>query len=112
LEYPLPFINAKYRSNVRVVDFFPDNLEDFSVGHRVTEYDYLSDYSGEENTDNEENMRPGHRGKGFGEQKVWSWRFALRVEDANKKATNNSEMMWLLIDNPDGQMLLDKEAME
>jgi protection of telomeres protein 1 len=106
----LPFVNANCRANVRVVDFWPENLEDFSVGRRVIDFDVLSDYSGGESTDHEEDIRRYREGEGYGGQKVWSWRFALRVEDANKKATKDSEMLWLLIDNEEGEMLLDMGA--
>jgi protection of telomeres protein 1 len=108
----LPFVNANYRANIRVVDFWPDNIKDFSVGRKVTDLDALSDYSGGESTDHEEDMRQYQEGKGYGGQKEWSWRFALRVEDANKKATKDSEMLWLLVDDKEGQMLLDRDAVE
>lgn len=111
-EYTLPFENVKYRSNVRVVDFWPNKLEDFAVGRRVSEYEVLSDYSGGESTDNEEDMRLFRQGKGYGGEKTWEWRFALRVEDASKKAGSQEETIWLVVDNPAAQMLLNMDAVK
>lgn len=110
-EYSLPFENIKYRSNVRVVDFWPDKLEDFAVGRRASEFDILSEHSGDESTDGEEDMRLFRQGKGYGGEKIWEWRFALRVEDASKKASYK-ETMWLVVDNQAAQMLLNKDAVK
>lgn len=107
----LPFVNQKYRANVRVVDFFPDRLEDFAVGRRKTDYDVLSDYSGGESTDNDEDMRAFRKGKGFGGEKVWSWRFSLLVEDlADRELVGQRPCIWLNVDNQAGQMLLNMDA--
>jgi protection-of-telomeres protein 1 len=103
----LPFINAKYRANVRIVDYWPHKLEDFAVGRRKSEFEIISDYSGGESTDNEEDMRLFRSGKGFGGEKIWEWRFALQVEEAGEKG---SEKIWLIVNNEDGQMLLDQDA--
>jgi protection of telomeres protein 1 len=112
VEYTLPFINVNFRSTVRVIDFFPDDLKDFSIGQRATEYDILSDYSGGEDTDPREDTGQFRAGTGYDGEKVWSWRFALLVEDASRKATKDSERMWLLVDNSEGQMLLSMEAVK
>jgi protection of telomeres protein 1 len=111
-DYALPFENIKYRSDVRVIDFWPHKLEDFSVGRRVSEYEVLSDYSGDESTDNEEDMRLFREGKGYGGEKAWEWRFALRVQDADKKVRNQKDTMWLVVDNQAGQMLLNMDAVK
>ncbi|RFU30763.1 hypothetical protein B7463_g5584, partial [Scytalidium lignicola] len=107
-----PFTVAKYRANVRVVDYFPDYIEDFTVSHRVSDYDMLSDYSGGEDTDPEEDMRNFKSGKGFCDR-VWEWRFALQVEDAHKKNQDEDgkekQKMWLMVDNQAAQMLLGLE---
>ncbi|RDW94944.1 hypothetical protein BP5796_00707 [Coleophoma crateriformis] len=110
--YTLPFVNANYKANVRVVDFFPAKLEDFAVGRRVSEYDILSDYSGGEETDRDEDMRSFRAGKGFPEKK-WEWVFALQVEDASSApmsaGTSSSNRLWLTVDNQAAQMLLNIE---
>ena len=104
-----PFTNYKYRAHVRIIDYFPDSLEDFSVGRRQTEYDILSDYSSDECSDVEENMRSFRSGRGFPEM-TWEWRFALQVEDASDKASK--ERMWLMVDNKAAQGLLNSEELE
>lgn len=106
LNIVLPFDVCKYRANVRVVDYFPDRVADFSVGRRKTDFDLLSDYSGGEETDIEADQQAYRNGKGFA--KVYEWRFALQVEDASPAA--KKERMWLLVDNPSGQALLSLDA--
>jgi protection of telomeres protein 1 len=103
---PSPFTLCKYRANVRVVDYFPHKIEDFAVGHRASELDMLSDYSGGEDTDPEEEMRIFKSGKGFAKN-VWEWRFALQVEDASSKVSK--ERLWLMVDNHAAQGLLGLE---
>ncbi|KAH8600048.1 hypothetical protein B0O99DRAFT_503754 [Bisporella sp. PMI_857] len=103
----LPFVNNKYRANVRVVGYFPHKIVDFAVGRRVTEYDMLSDHSEGEGTNREEDMRIFKAGKGFGVKK-WEWRFALEVEDSDSQLPK--ERMWLVVDNLSGQGLLDIDA--
>jgi protection-of-telomeres protein 1 len=105
-EVVLPFDVCKYKANIRVVNYFPDKIEDFAVGRRVTEYDMLSDYSGGEETDMEANRRLFKEGKGFA--KKYEWRFALEVEDADPTCKN--ERVWLLVDNHSAQGLLNKDA--
>lgn len=66
----------------------------------------LSDYSGGEDTDPDEARRLYKSGKGFA--KTWEWRFALEVEDADP--TSSKERIWLLVDNHQGQALLNMDA--
>jgi protection-of-telomeres protein 1 len=106
--YTLPFVNTKFKANVRVVDFWPHKLEDFCVGRRATEYDILSDASSGEGTDREEDMRKFREGKGYGGKKKWEWRFALQVEQAGK--VKGPEKIWLLVDNMSAQMLFGEDA--
>jgi protection-of-telomeres protein 1 len=108
-EYLSPFDVAKYRASVRVINYFPDRIEDFAVGRRESIYEMLPDYSGGEDTDVEESMASFRNGKGF-PKKTWTWRFALEVEDATPSPKR--ERTWLIVDNPDGQMLLGLDASE
>ncbi|TVY33606.1 Protection of telomeres protein [Lachnellula occidentalis] len=101
-----PFTNCKYRANVRVVDYFPHRIEDFAVGYRFSEYEMLSDYSGDEDTDREEDLRTFLSGKGFAKN-TWEWRFALQVEDATAK--DPKDRLWLVVDNAAAQGLLNLE---
>jgi protection-of-telomeres protein 1 len=106
-DYLSPFDVCKYKANVRVVGYFPPKIEDFAVGRRPSEFDILSDYSGGEDTDPEEDLRAYRSGKGFPERK-WEWRFALQVVDASDKSFK--EPTWLMVNNYDAQMLLDMDA--
>lgn len=105
-EKAAPFTNRTYKANVRVVDYAPNRIEDFAVGHKSSEMDILSDYSGGEETDHEEDLRIFRSGKGF-PKKVWEWRFALQVEDASSK--DSKERLWLIVDNHAAQGLLGLE---
>jgi protection-of-telomeres protein 1 len=95
-----------------VVDFWPHKLEDFSVGRRVSEFDILSDASSGEGTDDEEDMRRFRSGQGFGGEKKWEWRFALRVKDTGTKSDSSPELAWLVVDNFSAQMLLGTDAVK
>jgi protection-of-telomeres protein 1 len=106
-DYLSPFDICKYKANVRVVDYFPPKIEDFAVGRRPSEFDMLSDYSGGEDTDPEEDMRAFRTGKGF-PKRNWEWRFALQVVDATDKAS--TEPMWLMVGNYDAHTLLSMDA--
>lgn len=101
--FPSTFTNRKYRANVRVVDYAPNRIEDFAVWRRETEFDMLSDYSGGEETDIEEDMQSYKNGKGYAKKK-WEWRFWLRLEDANLK--ESKERLWVIVDNYSAQGLL------
>lgn len=105
--YLSPFTVRKYRANIRIVNYAPESIEDFSVWRRESEYDMLSDYSGGEDTDVGEDMRSFTSGKGFA-KKVWEWRFWLQVEDASSKTNVKSpnNRLWLLVDNSAAQGLL------
>ncbi|KAH8664018.1 hypothetical protein BX600DRAFT_289006 [Xylariales sp. PMI_506] len=105
----LPFTNAKYRANVRVVDFKPRKLEDFSTWRNVTEFDMLSDVSGDENSDTDEGDGTLDR---FTGKKVWEWRFALQLEDAEPKTGRDGQpdRLWVLVNNAEGQQLLNLDA--
>jgi len=89
-----------------VVDYFPHRIEDFAVGYRSSEYEMLSDYSGNEDTDHEEERRIFRSGKGFAKD-TWEWRFALQVEDASVK--DPKDRLWLMVDNLAAQGLLGLE---
>ncbi|KAB8296686.1 hypothetical protein EYC80_002109 [Monilinia laxa] len=93
----LPFENKNYKTNVRVVDYYPENILDFAVGRKPSEYDMLSDYSGGEDDDAEEYFQNS--------KKKWEWRFALVVEDANPDASK--DRVTLIVGNYAAQTLLN-----
>ncbi|KAI1262473.1 hypothetical protein F5Y18DRAFT_151542 [Xylariaceae sp. FL1019] len=104
----LPFCCAKYRANVRVVDFRPKKLENFATWRKSTEADLVSDISSSESdTDSDEDHRTLNR---FSGKKIWEWRFALQLEEAAPKERDGSERVWVVVDNQEGQQLTALDA--
>ncbi|KAJ4421773.1 hypothetical protein N0V85_000012 [Neurospora sp. IMI 360204] len=133
VKIPLPFTNAKYNARVRIVDFYPRNLEDFACGRKRSEFDILSDndddeddsesddnlYSTMDASDDEDNVK---------ESRTWEWRFALLLEDASTPsspataaaATDNKKRkrddpkskarLWATVDNTEAQCLTGLDA--
>ncbi|KAH6686162.1 hypothetical protein F5X68DRAFT_240465 [Plectosphaerella plurivora] len=96
LELRLPFNCVKYRANVRVVDFYPQELEDFASWRKISEYDCLDGSSTSSISD----------GDLDGDRVFWEWRFALQLQDAAKTSAST----WVVVDNMDAQLLLSFKA--
>ncbi|KIV93952.1 hypothetical protein PV10_05122 [Exophiala mesophila] len=101
--FSLPFQNCLYKSKVRVVDYFPDDLADFCVPRQKSYRDCLSDNEGDsgcEATQLDE------------DQVAWSWRFMLLIEDArprpNPTGKAKAAQMELLVADRDGDFLLNQ----
>ena len=90
----LPFVNAKYRTRVRVVDFAPKDVEDFA--HCMADPEWNT-------TPNSGDRRSGSR---------WEWGFVLLVEDANAPMGKAPERLRLFVNNSAGQGLLKMSASE
>ncbi|KAF2260150.1 hypothetical protein CC78DRAFT_620447 [Lojkania enalia] len=86
----LPFVNAKYRSRVRVVDFSPSNLEDFTRSTADSTW----------NTSMKD-IRPR-----------WEWAFVLLVEDANAPSTTDAPRLPLFLNNDNATHLLKMTAVD
>ncbi|KAL2357571.1 hypothetical protein BJ546DRAFT_836434 [Cryomyces antarcticus] len=98
VERQLPFINMKCRARVRVVDFYPDTLEDFSRSLDDPTYnDTASDDEDPIGLDSQ-----GPRG--------WEWNFFLRVEDAKPPPGTKATQMTLLVVAEDAEFLLKLDA--
>jgi protection of telomeres protein 1 len=105
----LPFQNVCYRAKVRVVDFFPPNLEDFAVP--CDEFEDLSDDSDEESDRDDGQLR--HTNRGLRRVDRWDWMFYLLVEDANKIGSGaKRETMKVLVAHRDAEYLLKMDAKE
>ncbi|KAL2373083.1 telomere-binding alpha subunit central domain-containing protein [Blastomyces gilchristii SLH14081] len=106
IKYRLPFQNLRYKASVRIVDFFPPKLEDFSVQYDV-ERAMLSDTEGSVSGTDDDNNETGSR-------KRWEWRFCLLVEDAGPGTHYNRsgprERMKLYVGNNDAVFLLRLDA--
>ncbi|KAF3042905.1 hypothetical protein E8E12_005547 [Didymella heteroderae] len=79
--FTLPFVNCRHRSRVRVVDFYPPELEYFS---------HSADDSGW-------TPRPKAR--------RWEWGFVLLLEDANVPRDTVPEQLRLIVNNDAAQYL-------
>ncbi|KAJ8122797.1 hypothetical protein ONZ43_g1098 [Nemania bipapillata] len=104
----LPFVCAKYRTNVRVVDFRPRKLEDFATWRRSTESDVLSDYSSDSSSesDDDDNCSAVR----YSGEKIWEWQFALQLEDADPTSRGKKDRFWALVDNIEAQQLTGLDA--
>ncbi|KMQ41843.1 hypothetical protein A7C99_4260 [Trichophyton rubrum] len=103
VEFQLPFQNFRYRSSVRVVDFFPHNLEDFSVLYN-RDCALLSD----DTDDVSDNSDPDA-------SRWWEWRFCLLVEDGGPNipplpSGQTRERMPLFVWGSDAEFLLQMDA--
>ena len=109
VDFDLPFQNVCCRAKVRVVDFFPPNLEDFAVP--CDEFEDLPDHSDEESDrDDVQRRQIGH---GFRRIDRWDWMFYLLIEDANKTSSGTKrETMRLLVADRDAEYLLKMDAKE
>jgi protection of telomeres protein 1 len=107
----IPFTCLNYRANVRVVDFYPHKLEDFAVSRRMTEYDILDDDNGGTDSDDSDGDNTGTLSQ-FAAQRIWEWRFALKLEDASPKIPPQKPSCWVVVDNVDAQLLVGLDACE
>lgn len=96
----LPFINQNCRIRVRVVDFWPPQLEDFSKP--ITEYTEQGTQAESEEYSMGSNSPPS-----------WEWMFVLLVEDAGTPPPGqNPARMSLIVSGKDGDYLLKLTATE
>ncbi len=107
-KFQLPFQNCTYKSKVRVVDFFPDNIADFAAPRRISQYDELSE---NESSDDESDIDLTQEG-GSNAEVIWEWRFFLLVEDARPQPGSHDRprQMELLVADRDGDGLFNMEA--
>ncbi|RTE76164.1 hypothetical protein BHE90_009392 [Fusarium euwallaceae] len=109
----LPFVNTNYRSNVRVVNFFPSSLVDFARPKKETEFDILSD-DGEESLSGSGSEEEEDAGQStlddFTTKRNWEWRFYLELEDAAVPEKKSKQRMWVAVDNQAAQCLLNLDA--
>ena len=97
--YTLPFNNINSRTTVRVIDFYPPNLQDFTtfIPARNSEYAVLSSASSDSFPSSQSSPTNSHpppdssqepssqhsRRKG-----TWQWRFALTLSDASSPSSS------------------------
>ncbi|GME26740.1 Telomere end binding protein [Neofusicoccum parvum] len=99
----LPFINATYRARVRVVDFWPEKLEDFSKSLDDPEYNDVD-------VEGETQSSTSYTALSMGTQR-WEWHFCLLVEDAKPPpGTKGPVRIPLLVFDKDAEYLLRLDA--
>ena len=101
----LPFHNCRYKAQVRVVDFFPPNLEDFCAPYR--DCDDISSDKEEDSDSDVDVLSPSDLEDG---DVRWQWRFMLLVEDAQPLPPNDERprYMELLVSDTDAEFLLNR----
>lgn len=105
VQFYVPFQNCRYKTNVRVVDYFPPDIADFAVPRHDFDHEMLSDQS-DFDSDPEIYSQDNRR-------LTWEWRFFLLVEDAQSPPLAKGESpkrMELLVADTDGQYLLNMDA--
>lgn len=96
------------------MDFHPSSLEDFAVSRRRTDNDCLSDNSADDidpDSDEDGENRAGRTGR----NRVWEWRFALKLEEATPavaKKDRTPVTVWVHVGNPEAQLLTDIDAQD
>ncbi|KAI6374654.1 hypothetical protein MCOR25_003118 [Pyricularia grisea] len=97
IRFQIPFNNVNYRTNVRVVDFRPERLEDFSICRPRSRYSGdVSDDSSLSGLDDDE------------DSSNLEWCFWLQVEDAmafKNREKRPEERVWVMVDNLAAQCL-------
>jgi len=102
IEYRLPFQNICYRSDIRVVDFFPPKLEDFAVPEEPD--------NGELAASDGEVLDTSSSPKNFTR---WEWRFCLLVENSTPPGPGvPNERIRLYVSGPDAECLLGLDPVE
>ncbi|KAF4464426.1 Protection of telomeres 1 [Fusarium albosuccineum] len=108
----LPFVNANYRANVRIVNFSPPNLVDFAHLKKESQFDVLSD-DGEESvsgSDTEDEQSEQTILENLTANRRWEWRFYLQLEDAVVPDNKKKQRVWVAVDNQAAQCLLSLDA--
>ncbi|KAH8891387.1 hypothetical protein GQ53DRAFT_746904 [Thozetella sp. PMI_491] len=109
VKLPLPFTCGKYLAHVRVIDFLPHALEDFTASRKASQFDMLSD-TGDDFSDDEEDD-----GVGGSSQHIWEWRFSVQLEDARPQkeaGMTHPRRFWVVVDNAEGQCLTGLDAVD
>jgi hypothetical protein len=93
----LPFVNAKHRTRLRVVDFTPQNLEDFTRSMQDPDWN---------KTLKDPSIKDRRR------DDRWQWAFILYVEDANIPAGTTPQRFPLFVNDESAQCLLNMSAVK
>jgi protection-of-telomeres protein 1 len=102
-EAELPFVNMKTRARIRVIDFYPPNIEDFTQCIDQAAYnDTTLSPPDEEMSGVDSSLLPT----------TWEWAFYLLVEDWKAAPGEKPRRMRLLVAGRDAEYLLKLDANE
>lgn len=92
--YIMPFIIAKYRARVRVIDYYPKSIEDFTIPQQSHDND------------------PDYDAMDIDLTPKQSWSFSLLLEDATTKATSNESpaTLWANLHHSNAQYLFGNKV--
>lgn len=117
IEYTLPFQNLRYRLSVRVVDFFPRNLEDFAVSYNADAAMLANNDNGNDNeNENADTDTTDTDDEAIAGRRRWEWRFCLLLEDGGPGAhyarDEKRARMQVFVSDADAVFLLCMDAEE
>jgi protection of telomeres protein 1 len=95
---------VKYRTIVRVVDFFPPNIADFAVPYKPRRNSASPPSSSED--EDEDDITPETRGI------KWEWRFCLLVEDDKVAPGQARDRIKLFVSGAEAEFLLKLDAVK
>ncbi|RDA94451.1 hypothetical protein CP533_2214 [Ophiocordyceps camponoti-saundersi (nom. inval.)] len=99
----LPFVNANYRTIVRVINFEPPQLERFARSRTRSDTDLLPDIDPGFDSNSEQDEEDSNT--------VWEWCFSFELEEViDNDGQQPPKTMWVLVDNHAGQCLLNLDA--
>ncbi|KAL1889027.1 hypothetical protein Cpir12675_005945 [Ceratocystis pirilliformis] len=100
-----PFNLAKYLAVVRIVDFQPPDIRDFTQSRLVYKDGQPLLLSDDEESESEIDFNPTLMSES------WEWGFSLKLQDAMVSAqTGTPPFVWVNVNNDSAQYLLDMEA--
>lgn len=105
-----PFVNRKYRMDVRVCDFYPPDLKKFASRRRIKSkgagngLDLLSD-DGQSDLD----LASSEDDDDEVESATWEWDFWLELEDATPDV-ESPQSFWVFVNNMSGECLTSLDA--
>ena len=110
----LPFVNMKFRVQVRVIDYWPYNIEDFSRSITDDSYNILKSSASETSEcEAKSDSSTSSQNSSFSTARNWEWAFYLLVEDvATVRAMSSTEPSKtpLLVAHDDAVHLLKLDA--
>ncbi|KZF26547.1 hypothetical protein L228DRAFT_272435 [Xylona heveae TC161] len=104
--FKVPFLNAKCRACVRIVDFYPPKLEDFAIRVNPKEAHQKEPSFSDDEQGFHCSPIPESRSR-------WQWRFCLLLEDGRSSSSSSNEevdRLQLIVADMDAVFLLGMDA--